>query len=101
MPVARYPERPQLGIQTKNVRGQRTERTERKPTYAYQLEPFRNAIQHGTEVETNCATAVRQLQPLDAIYGAAGCSHAREKKLSYTELPRHPDSNISRNSERS
>jgi len=59
-------------IQIKGIDGQRTERTTRKPTYTYQLEAFRNAIQRGTDVETNCAAAVRQLQTLDAIYAAAG-----------------------------
>jgi predicted dehydrogenase len=59
-------------IHIRGLQGQRIERTSRKPTYNYQLEAFRDSIQHRTEVETNCVAALRQLQTLDALYSAAG-----------------------------
>ena len=46
----------------------------KKPTYAYQLEAFRNAVVEGKPFITTTAEAVKNMQVVDAVYRAAGMS---------------------------
>jgi predicted dehydrogenase len=50
------------------------ERFPRKPTYAYQLEAFRDAVLDGTPFLTTTAEAVKNMRVIDAVYRAAGMS---------------------------
>jgi predicted dehydrogenase len=44
----------------------------RKPTYAYQLEAFRDAVRKGKPFPTTTAEAVKNMRVVDAVYRAAG-----------------------------
>ncbi|BEL04079.1 Gfo/Idh/MocA family oxidoreductase [Actinoplanes sichuanensis] len=57
-------------IRIRGRHGDRSETTDRRSTYAYQLEAFRDARDTGT----GPAEAVTQMRTLDAIYRAAGMS---------------------------
>lgn len=50
----------------------RTERFPRRPTYAYQLDAFRDAVLHGVAVRTPPEDAVENMSVIDATYRAAG-----------------------------
>ena len=50
------------------------EKFPKKPTYAYQLEAFRDAVVEGKPFTTTTAEAVKTLQVVDAVYRAAGMS---------------------------
>jgi len=67
------PYHPQMGgrIRISGSAGRRVERPDRRSTYEYQLEAFRDAVRGGA-VETGAREAVAQLQAIDAIYRAAG-----------------------------
>ncbi|WP_404434652.1 Gfo/Idh/MocA family oxidoreductase [Microbacterium lacus] len=69
-----FPYHPQMGtrIRVKSATGRRTERTDARSTYSYQLEHFRDAVRSGGPVETDAAAAVLQMRTLDQIYLAAG-----------------------------
>jgi predicted dehydrogenase len=69
-----WPYHPQLRgrIRIHGRHGSRVERADRRSTYVYQLEAFRDAIRDGTPVATDAAAAVAQMRTLDAIYQAAG-----------------------------
>jgi len=71
-----FPYHPQMGtrITVKGAQGRRSERTERRSTYSYQLESFRDAVRGTVAVETTPAAAVHQMRTLDEIYTAAGMS---------------------------
>jgi predicted dehydrogenase len=45
---------------------------DRRPTYAYQLDAFLDAIDHGAPLWTDGEEAVRQMTAIDACYRAAG-----------------------------
>jgi predicted dehydrogenase len=68
------PYHPQLGtgIHVRGAGGARSERADRRSTYAFQLEAFRDAIRDGAPVPTDAAAAAAQLRTLDAIYETAG-----------------------------
>jgi predicted dehydrogenase len=67
------PTHPQLGgkIRIEGICGSRTERPDRRSTYDYQLEAFRDAIRGGA-IQTGAREAVAQLRAIDALYEAAG-----------------------------
>jgi predicted dehydrogenase len=69
-----WPYHPQLRgrIRIHGRQGSRVERADRRSTYVYQLEAFRDAVRDGTPVATDAAAAVAQMRTLDAIYQAAG-----------------------------
>jgi predicted dehydrogenase len=71
-----WPYHPQLRgrIRIHDRHGSRVERIDRRSTYVYQLEAFRDAIRDGAPVATDAAAAVGQIRTLDAIYQAAGMS---------------------------
>jgi predicted dehydrogenase len=50
----------------------RTEGTSHRPSYAFQLEAFRDAVRDGTTPLTGPDDAVLNMQTIDAIYRAAG-----------------------------
>jgi predicted dehydrogenase len=50
------------------------EKFPRKPTYAYQLEAFRDAVLDGKPFLTTTAEAVKNMRVIDAVYRAAGMS---------------------------
>lgn len=50
------------------------EKFPKKPTYAYQLEAFRDAITDGKPFPTTTAEAVKNMKVVDAVYRAAGLS---------------------------
>ncbi len=52
--------------------GRRTEFPSRRPTYAYQLDAFCEAVLRGGEVLTPPADAVANMTVIDAVYRAAG-----------------------------
>lgn len=52
--------------------GKRRERFSRKPTYAYQLEAFRDAVIDGAATITPPEDAVKNMEVIDAVYEAAG-----------------------------
>jgi predicted dehydrogenase len=52
--------------------GRRVERPDRKSTYAFQLEAFRDAVRRGTPTPTGPAEALAQQVAIDGIYRAAG-----------------------------
>jgi predicted dehydrogenase len=49
-----------------------SERATRRPTYAYQLDAFIDAVLRGTPMRTTAANAVTKLAAIDAIYDYAG-----------------------------
>ncbi len=65
---------PQYGHRMKvtTTLGTRKERFSRKPTYDYQLEAFRAAVEEGAPFPTTAADAIRTMELIDAIYTAAG-----------------------------
>lgn len=69
-----FPYHPQIGtkIHVHGAAGTRREHVNRRPTYTYQLEAFRDAIRDGAPVPTDATAAVSQMHTLDAIYQAAG-----------------------------
>lgn len=52
--------------------GRRTERFERRASYAYQLDAFAAAVLRGEPVKTSARDAVDNMTVIDAIYRAAG-----------------------------
>ena len=44
----------------------------RRPTYAYQLDAFVDAVHNGTPLPTDADDAVKQMRVIDAAYRAAG-----------------------------
>ncbi len=54
--------------------GTRRERFSRRPTYDFQLEAFRAAVEEGASFPTTAADAIRTMELIDAIYLAAGLS---------------------------
>jgi predicted dehydrogenase len=50
------------------------EKFPKKPTYAYQLEAFRDAVLEGKPFLTTTAEAVKNMRVIDAVYRAAGMS---------------------------
>ncbi len=44
----------------------------RRPTYAYQLDAFTDAVLHGKPFPTTADDAVRNMTVIDSIYRAAG-----------------------------
>ena len=44
----------------------------RRPTYAFQLDAFVDAVHNGTQLPTDSADAVRQMRVIDSAYLAAG-----------------------------
>lgn len=69
------PTHPQLGgrIRIDGIQGSRVERPDRRSTFDYQLEAFRDAVRGGS-VQTGAREAVAQLRTVDALYRAAGLS---------------------------
>ncbi|MDQ2587198.1 Gfo/Idh/MocA family protein [Saccharothrix yanglingensis] len=65
---------PQLGHRlTVKLEGQRrVERFDRRPSYAYQLDAFADAVLHGTPFPTTADDAVAGMRVIDAIYTTAG-----------------------------
>lgn len=65
---------PQLGHSIQlNVGGQQTRETlDRRPSYAYQLDAFIDAVENGTRPLTDSDDAVRQMALIDRCYEAAG-----------------------------
>ncbi len=65
---------PQSGhLITLNVDGQESRETlDRRPTYAYQLDAFINAVEKGDPLFTDGEDAVKQMQVIDRCYEAAG-----------------------------
>jgi predicted dehydrogenase len=65
---------PQFGhrvrIETKS--GTRKERFSRRATYDYQLQAFVAAVEEGAPFPTTATDAIRTMELIDAIYGAAG-----------------------------
>jgi predicted dehydrogenase len=68
------PTHPQLGgrIRLDGPAGGRVERPDRRPTYEYQLEAFREAVRGEGPVETGAREAVAQLAAIDSLYQTAG-----------------------------
>lgn len=68
------PYAPQHGakVKIKGRRGQRVESADRRASYSFQLEAFRDAITRGSANATNVTAAVAQMRTLEAIYAAAG-----------------------------
>jgi predicted dehydrogenase len=63
------------GLKWRKHRGSWTkERFPRKPTYAYQLQAFRDAVLDGKPFLTTTAEAVKNMRVIDAVYRAAGMS---------------------------
>jgi predicted dehydrogenase len=63
------------GLKWRKTGGQWTrEKFPKKPTYAYQLEAFRDAITDGKPFPTTTAEAVKNMKVVDAVYRAAGLS---------------------------
>jgi predicted dehydrogenase len=56
----------------RSSRGRRVERFPRRPTYAYQLDAFVEAVLRGGPVLTTPEDAVRTMSVIDSIYRAAG-----------------------------
>ncbi|CAM3320745.1 Gfo/Idh/MocA family protein [Kibdelosporangium persicum] len=52
--------------------GKRTERFTKRPTYAFQLDAFKNAVEKGEPTLTPPEDSVRNMAVIDAIYTAAG-----------------------------
>ncbi len=52
--------------------GSRKERFSRRPTYDYQLDAFRAAVEEGAPFPTTAVDAIRTMELIDAIYLAAG-----------------------------
>jgi predicted dehydrogenase len=69
-----FPFHPQMGtrITVDGLHGRRSERAEKRSTYSYQLEAFRDAVRGTVSVETTPTAAVAHMQTLDEIYRAAG-----------------------------
>ena len=67
------PTHPQLGgkIRIEGIGGSRIERPDRRSTYDYQLEAFRDAVRGGV-VQTGAREAITQLRAVDTIYKASG-----------------------------
>jgi predicted dehydrogenase len=59
-------------LSVSGVNGRRHERVPGGPTYNYQLEVFRSAVQEGTPVLTPPSDAVANMRAIDAIYESAG-----------------------------
>ena len=65
---------PQFGSQIELIQGDANtvETFDRRPTYAYQLDAFLDAVEHGSALATDGSDAVKQMQVIDACYAAAG-----------------------------
>lgn len=48
------------------------EKLSQRPTYAYQLDAFIDAVRNGTQLPTDAEDAVKQMRVIDAAYRAAG-----------------------------
>ena len=68
------PYAPQYGarISLHTSRGRRGERADRRPSYIFQLEAFRDAVRGGVRPLTGPREAVAQLTAIDHLYTAAG-----------------------------
>jgi len=71
-----WPYHPQMRCKAsiRSASGKRVEIPNKRPTYAFQLEAFRDATRTGSPVPTDAPAAVAQMRTLDAIYRAAGMS---------------------------
>lgn len=69
-----FPYHPQMGarIRVRGAHGRRTEHADKRSTYSYQLEAFRDAVHDRASVETGPHAAVLQMQTLDEIYTTTG-----------------------------
>jgi hypothetical protein len=54
------------------IRGRRTERTDRRSSYLFQLTAFRDAVTDRAPFATDATAAAEHLRTLDAIYRRAG-----------------------------
>jgi predicted dehydrogenase len=59
-------------IAVRGSSGRRVEHPSRRPTYTFQLEAFRDAVQGGAPVPTDAADAVANMALIDAVYTSAG-----------------------------
>ena len=59
-------------ITVKTGSSRRVEHAERTPTYAFQMEAFRNAVVDGAPFPTTPSDAISTMAVIDAIYAAAG-----------------------------
>jgi predicted dehydrogenase len=59
-------------MRVRSGRGRRTERPDRRSTYAYQLDAFCDAVLRGRPLATSPSDAVANMRVIDAIYRAAG-----------------------------
>ncbi len=68
------PVMPQFGhrLSVRSPNGGRVERFPRRPSYAYQLDAFAAAVQHGEPIKTTPEDAIENMTVIDAIYRAAG-----------------------------
>ena len=64
-------------LSVSGTKGRRHERVSGGPTYGYQLEAFRAAVQEGTRILTPPSDAVANMATIDSIYRAAGL-HPRQ-----------------------
>ena len=66
---------PQMGHQiARRDRGpaRRPKRLDRRPTFAYQLDAFIDAVENGAPLLTGADDAVKQMRVIDRCYRAAG-----------------------------
>ena len=68
------PVAPQMGHQLRvaTSAGTTTERLDRRPTFAYQLDAFIDAVDNGAPLLTGADDAVKQMRVIDRCYRAAG-----------------------------
>jgi predicted dehydrogenase len=59
-------------ITVRTPTGKRVEHVTRRPSYAYQLDAFANAVLRGAPVRTGPDDSIRTMTVIDAIYRAAG-----------------------------
>jgi predicted dehydrogenase len=72
--AVRWPFQPQVGvrIRVRTAEGTIVHRVDRKSTYRWQLEAFRDSVLHGSPVESPVADSVAMMTVIDAIYERAG-----------------------------
>ncbi|MGV0625565.1 Gfo/Idh/MocA family protein [Mycolicibacter minnesotensis] len=59
-------------LRVRSARGRRIERFTHRPSYAFQLDAFADAVLRGEPVRTTPADAIENMSVIDAIYRAAG-----------------------------
>lgn len=59
-------------LSIRSAEGKRVERFERRPSYAYQLDAFADAVLRGAPVKTSAREAVENMTVIDSMYRAAG-----------------------------